>query len=157
PSRSCTHSEGCGSFTFTTRSAVAKISLAVSTIRAPAPRYCASVAPMPCPAPVSMRTSCPLATYSRTEAGLSPTRYSWSLISFGHPTRMTPSPVSHYSYPGGGHFHKSSARVPLQPGRARHRLMLQHVAPAAVALKLFLREGAKGNDIPAPGARVVHR
>ncbi len=44
--------------------------------------------PMLAPAPVSTSTSWPWATYSRTEPGVRPTRYSWFLISLGHPTRI---------------------------------------------------------------------
>ena len=58
--------------------------------RAPDARNCASSTPMPLPAPVSMSTSWPAATSSRTPAGTSPTRYSWTLISRGTPTRMGP-------------------------------------------------------------------
>ena len=43
---------------------------------------------MPLPAPVSTVTWCPAATYSRTAPGVSPTRYSWTLISLGTPTRI---------------------------------------------------------------------
>src|SRR4051812_8275610 len=43
---------------------------------------------MPEPALVSISTSWPCATYSRTAPGVNPTRYSWFLISFGHPIRM---------------------------------------------------------------------
>src|SRR3954453_19173949 len=43
---------------------------------------------MPPPAPVSTVTSCPAATYSRTAPGVSPTRYSCTLISLGTPTRI---------------------------------------------------------------------
>src|SRR5690606_27577561 len=43
------------------------------------------------PAPVSTRTWWPWETYSRTEAGVRPTRYSWFFISLGHPTRMVNS------------------------------------------------------------------
>src|SRR3954452_17634772 len=46
---------------------------------------------MPAPAPVSTNTSWPCAAYSRTEPGVSPTRYSWFLISFGQPTRIESS------------------------------------------------------------------
>src|SRR5271168_3453079 len=41
---------------------------------------------MPAPAPVSTMTRWPRATSSRTEPGISPTRYSWVLISLGTPT-----------------------------------------------------------------------
>src|SRR5271165_412561 len=41
---------------------------------------------MPAPACVSTITRWPCATSSRAEPGISPTRYSWVLISFGTPT-----------------------------------------------------------------------
>src|ERR1043165_1876817 len=40
---------------------------------------------MPAPAPLSTVTTWPWVTMSRTEPGVSPTRYSWVLISFGTP------------------------------------------------------------------------
>src|SRR5689334_22908515 len=43
---------------------------------------------MPAPASRSTITSWPCATSSRTEAGVSPTRFSRTLISFGTPTRI---------------------------------------------------------------------
>src|ERR1700719_28906 len=46
---------------------------------------------MPAPAPRSTRTLCPAATYSRTAEGVSPTRYSCTLISLGTPTRIESS------------------------------------------------------------------
>src|SRR5579875_3591247 len=43
---------------------------------------------MPDPALVSTITSWPAATSSATDGGVSPTRYSWFLISLGTPTRI---------------------------------------------------------------------
>src|SRR5512137_2031005 len=43
---------------------------------------------MPMPASVCSSTLCPCATTSRTDEGVSPTRYSWTLISFGTPTSI---------------------------------------------------------------------
>src|SRR5580765_4603098 len=43
---------------------------------------------MPSPAFVSRKTSCPARTNSAALSGVRPTRYSWTLISFGEPTRM---------------------------------------------------------------------
>src|SRR5215207_7761189 len=44
----------------------------------------------PSPAACWMSTSCPERTSSVTPAGVSATRYSWFLTSFGTPTRMVP-------------------------------------------------------------------
>src|SRR4051794_16315813 len=46
---------------------------------------------MPAPAPVSTSTWWPWPTSSRTDAGISPTRYSWIFTSFGTPM-STPAP-----------------------------------------------------------------
>src|SRR3954471_1719460 len=43
---------------------------------------------MPLPAWASMKSSCPCETSSATDAGVRPTRYSWTLISFGTPIRI---------------------------------------------------------------------
>src|SRR5579864_4746974 len=50
--------------------------------------------PMPAPAPDSIKTWCPAVVSSRTPAGTRPTRYSWTLISFGTPIRMATPAVS---------------------------------------------------------------
>src|SRR5262245_3969352 len=55
--------------------------------------------PMPAPAPVSTNTLCPCATSSRTLVGVSPTRYSRTLISFGTPSSMKGSPDQGQSSP----------------------------------------------------------
>src|SRR5260221_7529921 len=81
-------SPACGSFTLTIMSAPAKTSSAFAAIVAPASRYAASSTPMPCPASCSTATLCPRVTSSCTDAGVSPTRFSNTLISFGTPTRM---------------------------------------------------------------------
>ena len=48
---------------------------------------------MPTPALVSTTTSWPAAVSSATEAGVRPTRYSWTLISLGTPTRIFRAPL----------------------------------------------------------------
>src|SRR5438477_12415651 len=48
---------------------------------------------MPEPAPLSTSTRWRCATISRTLAGVSPTRYSWSLISFGTPISIANAPA----------------------------------------------------------------
>src|ERR1044072_569779 len=52
---------------------------------------------MPRPALVSTATSWPGATSSFTEAGVRPTRYSWTFISFGTPTRISLSVIADLS------------------------------------------------------------
>ena len=63
-------------------------SAAPDAIDAPARRYASSSCPMPAPAPRSTTTAWPWWTSSPTDAGVSPTRCSSTLISFGTPTRM---------------------------------------------------------------------
>src|SRR5687768_13572504 len=48
---------------------------------------------MPRPALVSTITSWPPAVSSATDAGVRPTRYSWTLISLGTPTRISSAPA----------------------------------------------------------------
>jgi hypothetical protein len=56
-------------------------------------------APMPAPAVLCTTTSWPCATSSRTDDGVSPTRYSWFLISLGTPTFIVGPPRSRGSAP----------------------------------------------------------
>src|SRR5215213_540501 len=86
PSRIRGYSGAIGSFTFTIISAVAQTSSAELTIVAPARSYSVSSKPEPSPALTSTRMSCPASLSARTPAGVSPTRYSLSLISLGRPT-----------------------------------------------------------------------
>src|SRR4051812_18140619 len=64
---------------------------------------------MPAPAPLSTSTSWPWATYSRTEPGVSPTRYSWFLISLGQPTRIDDLLADRLVQPDGPHM------LPIRP------------------------------------------
>src|SRR5579863_4882076 len=85
PWRSIAISDGCGSFTFTIKSAVANASATLSTTTAPAARYESSAMPMPAAALCSTVTLWPCNTSSRAPAGVRPTRYSCVLISLGTP------------------------------------------------------------------------
>src|SRR5579884_1470101 len=60
---------------------------------------------MPFPAVVSMNSSWPWATSSATDAGVRPTRYSWTLISFGTPMRIYSfAPAEWFGGPIDGEF-----------------------------------------------------
>src|SRR5258708_5868922 len=79
------YSGAIGSFTLTIISASAQTSSADSIIVAPARWYKESSNPDPSPASFSTSTRWPASVSARTPAGVSPTRYSLSLISFGSP------------------------------------------------------------------------
>src|SRR5689334_12113884 len=85
---------------------------------------------MPCrrAAFFSTNTCCPCATASRTLPGAMPTRYSWTLISFGTPMRIAslPSSLGASSIGSGGRQHELSFRHVLHVRSqrlqaARHR------------------------------------
>ena len=86
PARIRPYSSAIGSLTFMIMSAEAQTSSAVGRIVAPAATYSSFVMDDPTPASVSMTTSWPWTTSSRTPAGVMATRYSWFLISLGMPT-----------------------------------------------------------------------
>src|SRR5437764_10198479 len=79
------YSDSTGSFTFTIICARCHTSRAESTICAPARTYDSSAIPEPMPAPFSSSTVRPRPASACTPPGTSPTRYSRTLISFGHP------------------------------------------------------------------------
>src|SRR5688572_33505784 len=70
------------------RLAWSQTSLAETTKVAPAPSYARSFRPLPPPAPFSIRTLWPRAVKAATPVGVTATRLSSVLISFGTPTTM---------------------------------------------------------------------
>ena len=87
------YSGSMGSLTFSSRSASAHTSSAVSMIFAPAAVKSASWIADPSPAPFWISTSWPRCTSSLTPAGVMATRYSLFLISVGMPTRTGDSSI----------------------------------------------------------------
>ena len=79
------YSGAIGSLTLTIISPVCQTSSAVSSIVAPALTYCSSEKPEPSPADFCTKSSCPASFNACTPAGVNPTLYSLSLISFGNP------------------------------------------------------------------------
>src|SRR5205814_3067174 len=78
-------SDGIGSFTLSTSSALAHSASAAVSV-APTVAYSSSRIPLPAPAPASTSTVWPRSTSARTPAGVSATRCSPGLISLGAPT-----------------------------------------------------------------------
>ena len=85
---SCSYSTACGSFTFIIMSACANTAAASGSSCAPAAVNSASGKPLPSPAAACTSTLWPACTRVSTAAGVSATRYSLSLISFGTPIIM---------------------------------------------------------------------
>src|SRR5438270_726512 len=88
-------------------SPVCQISSAVSRSLPPALTYCSSGNPEPSPAVFCTKTSCPAPTSACTPAGVKPTRYSLSLISFGKPIFIVVSQqliTNQIFYRPNGHF-----------------------------------------------------
>src|SRR5262245_30884609 len=80
-------------------------------------------------APFSTSTSCPWATASRTEAGVMPTRYSWTLISLGTPMRIGP-PFGKGEWGVGSGKAPALPLLPAPPFLSRHgveRPCLRHL------------------------------
>src|SRR6201997_130335 len=95
-------------------------------MRAPARSYCASAKALPSPAVVSTKPSCPRWISSRAPAGVSATRYSSVLISFGTPIRKA---RRHYL---------SCAGLGTARRRADNRAMPRQAVRRRLATVLFL-------------------
>src|SRR6476646_7672884 len=130
PSRRRAYSGWIGSFTLRRRSACPHAS-STDTMRAPARSYCASGKALPSPAVVSTRTSWPRWISSRAPAGVSATRYSSVLISFGTPIRK-----ARRHYLAGPR--RRSRHLGADPSQAHNRRMPRHAVRRRLAPVLFV-------------------
>src|SRR5436305_4245128 len=106
--------------------------------------------PRPAAAPASTITSWPCARYSRTEAGVAPTRYSSSLISFGTPMRMEASSVANVLRGVAGcrgvHKEGPAGRAELRLWLTRPTLLLDSSEKRAHLSRQAQMMHALGND-----------